>query len=72
MSLDEGRSVALRRGTARGLGQVAAALAMLTRIPVPAHPRDLTGAAAYGLVGALVGALGGVVMLVLGGTIPTL
>ncbi|MEO8437945.1 MAG: adenosylcobinamide-GDP ribazoletransferase [Chloroflexota bacterium] len=72
MSLDEGWSVALRRGTARGAGQVSAALAMLTRIPVPEHPRDLTGAAAYGLVGALVRALGGVVMLVLGGTIPTL
>ncbi|MEP6638468.1 MAG: adenosylcobinamide-GDP ribazoletransferase [Chloroflexota bacterium] len=64
--------MAVRRGTARGVGQVAAAIRMLTGIPMPADSRDLTGAAAYGLVGAMVGLLGGVVMLILGGTVPAL
>jgi adenosylcobinamide-GDP ribazoletransferase len=45
---------------------------MLTRIPVRSSSRDTTGAAAYGLVGAIVGALGGLVMVALGGPVPTL
>ena len=53
-------------------GEIAAAFALLTTIPVRSSSRDATGAAAYGLVGAIVGALGGLVMLVLGGAAPTL
>jgi adenosylcobinamide-GDP ribazoletransferase len=53
-------------------GEIAAAFAMLTRIPVRSSSRDATGAAAYGLVGAVVGALGGFVMAALGEAVPTL
>ena len=53
-------------------GEIAAAFAMLTQIPIRSSSRDATGAAAYGLVGAVVGALGGMVMVVLGGAVPTL
>jgi adenosylcobinamide-GDP ribazoletransferase len=45
---------------------------MLTAIPVRNTARDATGAAAYGVVGAVVGAIGGVVMLALGQAVPTL
>jgi adenosylcobinamide-GDP ribazoletransferase len=53
-------------------GEIAAAFALLTRIPVRSSSRDATGAAAYGLVGAVVGALGGLVMVALGEAVPTL
>ena len=53
-------------------GEIAAAFGMLTRIPVRSSSGDATGAAAYGLVGAVVGAVGGVVMVVLGDATPTL
>ena len=60
------------RAAERPGGEIAAAFAMLTRLPVRSSSRDATGAAAYGLVGAVVGALGGLVMVVLGGPVPTL
>ena len=60
------------RAAERPGGEIAAAFAMLTTIPVRSTSRDATGAAAYGLVGAVVGALGGVVMVVLGEAVPTL
>jgi len=60
------------RAAAKPGGEIAAAFAMLTRIPVRSSSRDATGAAAYGLVGAVVGALGGLVMVALGGPVPTL
>ncbi len=60
------------RVTERPGGEIAAAFGMLTRIPVRSSSRDATGAAAYGLVGAVVGALGGLVIVVLGGPVPTL
>ena len=60
------------RAAARPGGEIAAAFGMLTRIPVRSSSRDATGAAAYGLVGAVVGALGGLVMVVLGEPVPTL
>ena len=53
-------------------GEIAAAFGMLTAIPVRSSSRDATGAAAYGLVGAVVGGLGGLVMVVLGEAVPTL
>ena len=53
-------------------GEIAAAFAMLTRIPIRSSSRDATGAAAYGLVGAVVGALGGLLMILLGESVPTL
>ena len=52
--------------------EIVAALALLTRIPVGRSPADATGAAAFALVGALVGGLGAVVMVLLGGPVPTL
>ena len=60
------------RAAERPGGEIAAAFAMLTRIPVRSSSQDATGAAAYGLVGAVVGALGGLVMVVLGEAVPTL
>jgi len=49
------------------IGEVAAAVAFLTRIPVPIPPEvSRTGAAAFGLVGALVGIVGAVPVLLLG------
>ena len=53
-------------------GEIAAAFSMLTQIPVRSSSRDATGAAAYGLVGAIVGALGGLAMIALGEAAPTL
>ncbi len=61
----------MRAGERPG-GEIAAAFAMLTAIPVRSSSRDATGAAAYGLVGALVGALGGLVMIAVGDAVPTL
>ena len=45
---------------------------MLTRIPVGAGDDDDTGAAAYGLVGALVGAIAAIPVALLAGAAPTL
>ena len=61
----------MRAGERPG-GEIAAAFAMLTTIPVRGSSGDATGAAAYGLVGALVGALGGLVMIAVGDAVPTL
>ena len=61
----------MRAGERPG-SEIAAAFAMLTRIPVRTTHGDATGAAAYGLVGAVVGSLGGLVMVVLGEAVPTL
>ena len=56
-----------------GVGTIRAALSMLTRIPVAAAgDEDDTGAAAYGLVGALVGAIAAVPVALLAGPAPTL
>jgi adenosylcobinamide-GDP ribazoletransferase len=52
--------------------EIVAALALLTRIPVGRSPADATGAAAFGLVGALVGGLGAIVIVLLGGSVPAL
>ena len=60
------------RAVERPGGEIAAAFAMLTTIPVRSSSGDATGAAAYGLVGGLVGALGGLVLLVVGEEVPTL
>ena len=60
------------RAAERPGGEIAAAFAMLTQIPVRTSSRDATGAAAYGLVGAVVGALGGLVMIGVGDAVPTL
>jgi adenosylcobinamide-GDP ribazoletransferase len=50
--------------------EIRAAFAFLTRIPVAPTDADLTGAAAFGLVGALVGVVGGVLVLVVGQSAP--
>ena len=60
------------RAAARPGGEIAAAFAMLTAIPVRNTSRDATGAAAYGVVGAVVGGLGGLVMVALGEAVPTM
>lgn len=64
------------RRSAHGVSDVAAALAaalaMLTRIPAGRSSGDATGAAAYGVVGALVGAVGLIPLVVLGGAVPPL
>jgi adenosylcobinamide-GDP ribazoletransferase len=77
----EGASVTARatthvRGPVGGIvDEIRAAMGLLTRIPVSrgngadALPSS-TGAAAFGLVGALVGAIGGVAVLVVGSTAP--
>ena len=48
------------------LDELRAALATLTRIPIGRLRGDVSGAAAFGLVGALVGGVGAVPLLVLG------
>jgi adenosylcobinamide-GDP ribazoletransferase len=53
----------------RAEGELRGALAFLTRIPV-ATTTTTTGAGAFGLVGALVGAVGALAILVLGGVAP--
>ena len=50
--------------------EITAALALLTRIPVGAQSSDTGGAAAFGLVGALVGTLGSVAILLVGDAAP--
>ncbi len=76
MSIEESRLVvAARRSPLDVAGAVAAALGFLTRLPLGsragAAAATSTGAAAFGLVGGLVGAAGGVPMLLVGGLEPT-
>jgi adenosylcobinamide-GDP ribazoletransferase len=55
------------------VGTIRAALSMLTRIPVAAAgDDDDTGAAAYGLIGALAGAIAAIPVALLAGAAPTL
>ena len=54
----------------RAEAEVRAAVAFLTRIRVAPTIPDLTGAAAFGLVGALVGLVGAAAVLVVGGAAP--
>jgi adenosylcobinamide-GDP ribazoletransferase len=54
------------RVSVRPSDEIAAAFAVLTRVPVRTSSRDATGAAAYGLVGAGVGVVGGLAMVTLG------
>src|SRR5258705_12893498 len=50
--------------------EVLAAIAFLTRVPVRAPPREVTGAAAFGLVGCLVGIAGAAALLLVGERAP--
>jgi len=59
------------RALRRSLGSVRAALAVLTRIPV-ADPGLVTGAPAFGLVGALIGVAGAIPVLAVGEAIPSI
>jgi len=61
------RTVAAPR---RAVAELAGAVGFLTRVPVRALDPERTGAAAYGLVGAAVGAVGAAALLVLGGPAP--
>ena len=77
MSVGESRvAEAARRGPTDAVGGFAAAVGFLTRLPLGerggAAAATSTGAAAFGLVGALVGAVIGLPMLVLGGLDPTI
>ena len=72
MNVGDGPALALRRGAAGATVEIAAALTMLSRIPVRQARTNATGAAAYGLVGAFIGVLGGLVMVLLGGSVPVL
>jgi adenosylcobinamide-GDP ribazoletransferase len=72
MSIRDRPGVARPRTTTSGVATVQAAMAMLTRIPVGATDDDETGAAAYGLVGALVGAIAAIPLALLAGAAPTL
>jgi adenosylcobinamide-GDP ribazoletransferase len=58
-------------GRAGPLGQLRAALAMLTRLPVGAAPAAETGAAAFGIVGAVVGVAGFLPLVTLGAAVPS-
>jgi adenosylcobinamide-GDP ribazoletransferase len=55
---------------AEPLGDVRAAAGFLTRLPVGAADRDAAGAGAFGLVGAGIGLLGAVPLVVLGRPVP--
>jgi adenosylcobinamide-GDP ribazoletransferase len=72
MNAEDPPSVALRRGAEAATLEIAAAVAMLSRVQVGRSNTNATGAAAYGLVGALIGGLGGLVMAFLGGAVPIL
>ena len=72
MSVAERLAVMRSGGPAHGMREIVAALALLTRIPVGRAPANATGAAAYGLVGALVGGVGALVLVLIGGTVPLL
>jgi adenosylcobinamide-GDP ribazoletransferase len=50
--------------------ELLAAVAFLTRLRVPIPSSAFTGAAAYGLVGAAIGAAGALLLLALGGRLP--
>ncbi len=56
----------------RIVGEVQAAFALLTRLPVGAAGADLSGASAFALVGAFVGIAGAIPVMALGGTEPLL
>ncbi len=63
-------SVPTAAGRRRALVEVRAGVAFLTRVPVgPADPAS-TGASAFGLVGAAIGVVGALPLLVLAGTAP--
>lgn len=61
-----------RSSRARVVDTVRGAFALLTRLPVGQPARETTGAAAFPLVGALVGAAGGAVCLLLASAEPVL
>jgi adenosylcobinamide-GDP ribazoletransferase len=75
MMVEKRSTVARAPGTAGWIATVAttvtAAVAMLTRMPVRAH-RDATGAAAFAVVGAVLGLVAAIPLLALGGLVPTL
>ena len=54
----------------RPLEELRAAIALLTRLPVPGPSPTSGGASAFGLVGAVVGATGGIPILLVGDTAP--
>jgi adenosylcobinamide-GDP ribazoletransferase len=54
----------------RAEAEVRAALAFLTRVPISPTTPDRTGAAAFGLVGALVGVVGAVAVVIVGSAAP--
>jgi adenosylcobinamide-GDP ribazoletransferase len=60
------------RTAASGPATIRAAVSLLTRIPVGAADDEDTGAAAFGLVGALVATLAAIPLALLGGAVPTL
>jgi adenosylcobinamide-GDP ribazoletransferase len=64
-------AVAIASGTSRGgvRSELIAAASILTRFPVSSRGESV-GASAFGLVGALIGAAAGVVMIVLGSVAP--
>ncbi len=77
MSVGESRvAEAARRGPTEAVGGFAAAVGFLTRLPLGerggAAAATSTGAAAFGLVGGLVGAVIGLPMLLVGGLDPTI
>ena len=55
---------------ARPVGELRAALTMLTRLPVAAEPQMASGARAFAIVGAAVGLAGFVLLLGLGAAVP--
>jgi adenosylcobinamide-GDP ribazoletransferase len=72
MRLERRTASATERSAPRLGEEIVAAVGMLTRIPVRRAALDTSGAAAFGLVGALVGGLGAVPVVLLGGLLPTL
>jgi len=73
MSVRDRPGVVRPRAATPGVGTIRAALSMLTRIPVAtAGAYDDTGAAAYGLVGALLGIIAAIPVALLAGAAPTL
>jgi adenosylcobinamide-GDP ribazoletransferase len=73
MSIRDRPGIARPRTATSGARTIRAALSMLTRIPVAAAGDvDDTGAAAYALVGALVGAIAAIPIVLLAGVAPTL
>jgi adenosylcobinamide-GDP ribazoletransferase len=60
------------RPSERPGSEIAAAFAILTRVPIRSASRDATGAAAFGLVGAAVGGLGAIPLVTVGQAAPTL